>query len=299
MITDALRAHVARLQTSASALAALGAALDARASGGPMDPALARAVDDVVDALGAGEDLAAATAAELRPLLGEIRTFALANVRLLFAASRDPGWAPTEPALLEAAGDVSAAIPATLAATIAPQLTGLEARLSAPGAAFLDVGVGVGVLAVEMARRWPGLRVVGVDPWAPALALARDRVRAAGLADRIELREQAGEHLADQDAFDLAWIPGAFVPASALPAVLRRVRAALRPGGWLLLPFFRAVDDPLAGALVRLRAAMFGGAASPPAAIEALVGDAGFAEIRTLPAPPTALSGMTVGRRAG
>jgi hypothetical protein len=149
-----------------------------------------------------------------------------------------------------------------------------------------------------MARRWPQLRVVGIDPWAPALALARDRVRDAGLADRVELREQAGEHLADQDAFDLAWIPGAFVPASALPAVLDRVRAALRRGGWLLLPFVRAVDDPLTGALVRLRASQLGGRATTPAAIEALLGAAGFAEIRTLPAPPTALSGMAVARRA-
>ena len=59
---------------------------------------------------------------------------------------------------------------------IAPKLDGLAARLEAPGAAFLDVGVGVGLLGVEMARLWPNLRIVGIDVWPPSLALARQNV---------------------------------------------------------------------------------------------------------------------------
>jgi hypothetical protein len=49
-----------------------------------------------------------------------------------------------------------------------PELSSTPQR---PGA-FLDVGTGVGGLAIEAARVWPALRVVGIDQWEPALALA-------------------------------------------------------------------------------------------------------------------------------
>ena len=73
---------------------------------------------------------------------------------------------------------------------------GLSERLASSGASFLDVGVGVGVIAVGMAHELPALRVVGVDPYAPALALARDRERRR-LEARAELREQRGEDIPD------------------------------------------------------------------------------------------------------
>jgi SAM-dependent methyltransferase len=294
MSLDALRSLVTSLVASSSALAALAAALDARASGAPLDPELAAAIDEVLASIGAGDAVRALPDGDIRPLLGEIRAFALSNAGLLFAGTRRAGWAPTDPALLDAAGDVSSGFPRTLAA-LAPQLDGLEARLAAPTASFLDVGVGVGALSVEMARRWPSLRVVGIDVWAPALARAHERVRAAGLDDRIELREQAGEDLDDVDAFDLAWVPGVFVPAAAADALARRVHRALRPGGWLLFPSLRTGGGALRDAQARLRAAMFGGAAVAPGEREAMLRDAGFRDVRALPS--ASASTMIVGRR--
>ncbi len=168
----------------------------------------------MVAALGVAGALEAAAPAQLRPLLGEMRTFALAADKLMFAASRGAGWTHGEAELLVAAGDVSAGFPQRLENAIAPQLAGLGERLDRPGAAFLDVGVGVAALAIEMARGWPGLRVVGIDPHEPALSCAAARAR-VGLEARVELRCQAAEQLDDVDAFDLAWIPGVFVPQSA------------------------------------------------------------------------------------
>jgi len=55
-----------------------------------------------------------------------------------------------------------------------------------------------------MARKWPTLRVVGLDVWGPSLALARQNVAAAGLQDRVELREQSADELPDDRAFDLS-----------------------------------------------------------------------------------------------
>jgi Methyltransferase domain len=62
------------------------------------------------------------------------------------------------------------------AATQRPELM---AALRQPGA-FLDIGTGVGRLAIEAARCWPAIQVVGIDPFQPALALARNNIRQSG-----------------------------------------------------------------------------------------------------------------------
>jgi cyclopropane-fatty-acyl-phospholipid synthase len=57
------------------------------------------------------------------------------------------------------------------------------------GARLLDVGCGWGSLALHAASRH-GARVVGVTISAEQVAAARERVRAAGLGDRVEIRLQ-------------------------------------------------------------------------------------------------------------
>ena len=89
---------------------------------------------------------------------------------------------------------------------------------------FLDVGTGVGLLAV-VARRTcgPSTTIVGIDIWDPSLERARANVEGAGLADRISLRKQALTELSDSEAFDCAWVPTFFLTEAdlekALPAV--------------------------------------------------------------------------------
>jgi tRNA1(Val) A37 N6-methylase TrmN6 len=50
---------------------------------------------------------------------------------------------------------------------------------------FLDVGTGVGLLAVAAARVWPAATIVGIDPWEPSLERARANVAQAGLDGRM------------------------------------------------------------------------------------------------------------------
>jgi tRNA1(Val) A37 N6-methylase TrmN6 len=108
------------------------------------------------------------------------------------------------------------------AATTRPELAALLGR---PGA-FLDVGTGVGWLAIEAARVWPALRVVAIDIWEPALARARRNVAASGLEGRIEVRAQDVTARPERAAFALAWVPAPFFRA-ALAGALARVREAL------------------------------------------------------------------------
>ena len=101
---------------------------------------------------------------------------------------------------------------------------GLDPR----GATALDVGCGGGLLAEEVARL--GFRVTGVDPSAPSLETAREHARAAGLD--IEYREGVGEALPVADAaFDLVYCCDVLEHVDDVPAVLREIRRALKPGG--------------------------------------------------------------------
>jgi precorrin-6B methylase 2 len=296
MVIESIRRLVAELNVSAGALAALGAALDVRVSGVALAPELQPHVEDVIAALGVRAAIEEAVPSDLQPLLGEIRAFAMTNSKLLFAATRRSGWAHSEPDLLQAAGEVSTAFPRTLQRLMG-HLPGLAERLELPCASFLDVGVGVGALSMEMARLWPALHILGIDRWTPALALAHRSVQAAGLAERIALREQSAEDLTEIEAFDLAWIPGVFVSEAALQKLIPRVRLALRPGGWLLLAVVCGGDDTLAAAVARLRTACFGGSVTTSEIIEQKLGQHGFVDVRTLSRAAGSLTAVVVARR--
>jgi SAM-dependent methyltransferase len=293
---EALREVVAQLSASASALAVLGAELHARVSGKALHPSLRPQVDDLLRQAGALQALEGTSAAEAAPLLAEIRHFWALDNDFLATPERAPGWTYTDADVLQAGGEVTEGF-ASILPRFLPQLEGLASRLEASDSAFLDVGTGVARLAIAMARKWPSLRVVGLDVWGPALALARKNVVEADLQKRIELREQRGEELPDERAFDLAWIPAPFVPAHALPRLVERVHRALKPGGWLLFAAAKPGED-LRGAALRFRVALFGGAPSTQQEIEKLLAQSGLTEVRMLPGPPRDFKIIVAGRSA-
>jgi hypothetical protein len=190
------------------------------------------------------------------------------------------GWDHEEPSILLAQGHSSALIAAILRRFVVPSLGGdLTRRLEDAGASFLDVGVGVAALSVALCRSWPSLRVVGIDPWAPALVLAREYVAAAGLEERIELRQLGAETLEDVEAFDFAWVPTFFIPSAVLERVIERVHVALRRGGWAILGLYARQGDQLRDALADLRTVRQGGSPLAPAQAAALLERAGFSDV--------------------
>jgi SAM-dependent methyltransferase len=148
-----------------------------------------------------------------------------------------------------------------------------------------------------MAQLWPSLRVVGIDPWAPALAIAREEVRRAGLTDRIQLREQMVEDFSDTNAFDLAWLPSAFIPGKVIPTACKKVYRALRLGGWLLFAMVHPGGDPVTTSLARLRTVLWGGSLITIDEVETLLNQTGFADVTTLPSPPGAVVALIAARR--
>ena len=178
---------------------------------------------------------------------------------------------------------------------VLPRLTGLAERFASEGAAMLDVGTGTGALAVAYCEQFPALRVVGIDVLPRVLGLAARVVAASPAGDRVELRRQGIAELTDEAAFDLAWVPAPFIPEDALRDGLARVRAALRPGGWIMVGHGKYGDDRLENALNRFKTVAFGGTALDDEAARALLAACGFSEIVALPTPPGAPA-LTIAR---
>lgn len=285
-----------RLSAQAEALAALAAALRLRQSKSEAASEVQAALDEVVAALGLTDALESASPGELAAALAPIRALFLQANDLLTDPARAPGWSYTDADVLESLGRTSAGFAGVLQDTVAPQLDGLEERLAAEGASFLDVGVGVAGLAIAMAGQWPNLRVVGIDPWEPSLALARANVSAAGLDDRIELRGARVEELDDRHRFDLAFLPAPFLPRSVLDGAVGRLRETLRPGGWVVVGLYRG-RDRLDEALALLRAARSGGSSPTPSEVVGLLRGAGFEQAGEFPAELGISSALAVGRR--
>ena len=99
---------------------------------------------------------------------------------------------------------------------------------------LLDLGTGTGVLAVAALARWPGARVVGVDPSSHMLELAVEaaRRRLPGVASRFRTVVASADRmpLADQ-SIDVAASSFVVQLVPNRAGALREVFRVLRPGG--------------------------------------------------------------------
>jgi SAM-dependent methyltransferase len=99
----------------------------------------------------------------------------------------------------------------------------------------LDLGTGTGRVAFEALRRWPVVRVTGIDPSGGMLATAK-RLAAEELTAaqrrRLELVEAFGDNLAGADGrFDAAISAFVLQLVMSRGRVLRETRRVLRGGG--------------------------------------------------------------------
>lgn len=266
------------LNSSMEALAALGAWLRFKNEGLKLDPEVERRLE------GAAAAVFPAGVPALEPkqaavVLAFIAAFFRQATDLLEHPERPPGWTFEDPTVLQAQGEASRLIARTFEA-YAKSDPDFAATLNARGT-FLDVGTGVGLLAVEMARSFPHMNVVGIDILEPALRLADRNVAEHMVADRVELRLQDVAKLDDEDAFDFAWFAGPFIPAAIVPVALNRIFRAVRPGGFLVFGTYNPPPSELGMALTALRIVRSGG--KPWSAEEALslVAAAGFVPLQT------------------
>lgn len=123
------------------------------------------------------------------------------------------------------------------------------------------VGAGTGAEVLSLARAHPGWRFVAVDPAPAMLAICRERIDAAGLADRVTFHEGTLDSLPPAAPFDAA--TAVLVSQFVLDRAQRRgffaeIARRLRPGGLLAtVDLATAPGTPAFEALWPVWAAMF------------------------------------------
>lgn len=268
-----------RLSTSLEALAALSAHVRVETEGIDVDDRVRDLLDRVAREV-LGPDVAAMESGAA--VVGMGRAFLRQAIDLVEHPGRAGGWDEVDEPLLQGMGRLSGAI--TEAFRVAEdRLDGFGDRLRADGAAFLDIGTGTAWLAIAMARTFPALRVVGIDLFEPALALARRNVAAEGLEARVELRGQDGTLLDEADTYDAVWLPLPFLRAEAMTDLLRSSGRALRPGGWVVAGSFAGPDDELSKLLIELRTVRSGGHPWEADELLAVMTANGFTETQEVP----------------
>ena len=282
-----LQALTMRLVTEAESLAALVARLKLDAAGEPGDPDVAAQLDRIVDVIGATDLRARLGEQERATVIGHATTMLRQAIDLIDDPLRPGGWYYTDSQVLQGQGASSAIIAQLMAG----------AGIGRADARILDIGTGVGALAVAFCRTFPDSTVVGVDTWELSLELARQNVAAAGLGSRIALRATPIQAFEDDDGFDLVWMPVIFLSRSILAGAVAHAVAAMRPGAQIVLGRYVGPDDPVAGALGDLRTIRSGGTLLNGADARSLLEAAGLTDVhevdRTWPAPVA----LTAGRR--
>jgi len=267
-IGAALRLHQAKRQADPDVQARLLAAVEAALPGGL----------DKLDAQQVSDALAYMTAR-----IGEA-------TELFQNPDRPPGWVLSEPATLQTWGQASRQNIRSIIALAAdrPRLaSSLTGR-------FLDVGTGVGAMALEAAEQCPSLQVVDVDIWEPSLALARANVSASPHAARIEIRAQDVTQLDELAAYTVAWLAAPFMARPVAEAALDRLAVALAPNGHLVVGLFAVPTDKAGAAFIALRIVRSGGHVWDVVDMEQQIVARGFVDVETCLIPPT---WFVIGRR--
>ncbi len=198
---------------------------------------------------------------------------------LRYAEDGEVGWSGHDPDVVRAQGRASAAAADMMVEQLG-SMPGSRAALESGSGRFLDVGVGIGAISARICELYPGATTVGLDLLPEVLVLAAEEVRRSGLADRIELRHLDVADLADEQAFDLAWLPQPFVARCSLERGLVRVHAALRPDRWLVMPVSVPTGETtFERALSRHAAHVLGGGPISRDETEELAAEVGFTDL--------------------
>lgn len=110
----------------------------------------------------------------------------------------------------------------------------IETLAPRPGETIIDVGCGTGTFAVMLKAVAPGANLIGIDPDAEALAIARVKADTAGVNVHWErgFARDIGARSVDAMVSSLMFHQ---MPMAEKQAGLAAMHAALRPGGRLVI----------------------------------------------------------------
>ena len=158
-----------------------------------------------------------------------------------FATGERMWWDDTSPEWIAAVAGTGTPFYTRLVPGGLDKVPGLVERLDA-GCRVVDTACGSGTGVVRLATTYPAVTVVGVDGDGHSVDLARDRVAAAGLADRVELVHSALEDFTLDTPATVVVNNISMHECRDIDRVTENVRAALEPGGWFVISDFPFPD---------------------------------------------------------
>jgi ubiquinone/menaquinone biosynthesis C-methylase UbiE len=135
-----------------------------------------------------------------------------------------------------------------------PALEGVQERL-AKGGRVADVGCGHGASAILMAQAFPNSSIVGIDYHESSVAVARERAKEAGVADRIRFEVGTARVLGSrEEKFDLICFMDSLHDMGDPLEAVRASRLALAREGTLMLvePFAKDRPEENVGPVARM-----------------------------------------------
>ncbi|MDO8356536.1 MAG: class I SAM-dependent methyltransferase [Nitrospirota bacterium] len=112
------------------------------------------------------------------------------------------------------------------------------------GGHVLDLGCGPGDIPIRLARAVPGCRITAVDASSPMIRLAEDRVRQAGLSDRITFRCERFQDLAGANMADAAMSNSLLHHVPNPLQFWHKIRVAVKPGSPVLVMDLLRPESP-------------------------------------------------------
>jgi SAM-dependent methyltransferase len=173
---------------------------------------------------------------------------------------------------------------------VEPVVRALERQRLARGR-VLELGCGGSPLGITLVKRHPRLSLVAQD-WSGVLTVTAEHALQAGLADRIELLPGDARTLDFAGPYDLVLLVNFldYFDADTRLILLRKVRAALRPGGSVAVyaPLLEASERSWSAVAYNLLLLVTspGGQASTLAQLDAMLKKAGFTAARCCPDMP-------------
>lgn len=198
--------------------------------------------------------------------------------------------------MLQALADATTPDSVMVVDHVLPHLPSVLDRLRHAGS-ILEIGAGAGVHTLRYATTFPTCQIVALETDLPSIKLARRRLDEAGVGERVEVRHQDANRLAEQDRFDLVTMNLVLHETGEEEEwrnVLRRTFDALRLGGGVVVSELPYPDDldsyrtnpvhrRLAG--IQLHESVVGCGAITEHQLLDLIGAAGFTSVRVADQP--------------
>ena len=150
-------------------------------------------------------------------------------------------WDECSPEWIEAVSLTATPFFSRLVAGGFDRVPGLSDRLAGE-AKIMDLACGAGVGLQKLAAAYPKATLVGVDGDAPSLEVTGQKLKDAGLSDRVSLVKSMFEELDAGDDFDVVIINVSMHECRDIDKVTKNVNRALKPDGYFVISDFPFPD---------------------------------------------------------